>query len=178
MFKCLLSLSKGVSDKLQSKTLDVICGFDRVEDLLATVKTLRNDEKFEEFFNEAVAVCQEYTISGFPIDADSSGSPRKRKIPKRLDENHHTVAILTGKDRFRVQFYFQVCDSLIAVDMQCSTRSAQVNFIFCRLFRNYYANLLSLLCIHHTFLYFRFLISCSKRLYHDIIRQVHWCYVD
>ena len=55
-------LSKGVSDKLQSEDLDVVSGCKRVTDLLAAIKVLRCEAKFEAFWESTLERCRELEI--------------------------------------------------------------------------------------------------------------------
>ena len=52
-----MNLSKGVSDKLQSEDLDVVSGCGRVTDLLAAMKVLRCEAKFESFWESTLERC-------------------------------------------------------------------------------------------------------------------------
>ncbi len=99
--KHVLHISKGVSDKLQTKDLNVVSGYDRITDLLSSVKELRQEKKFEEFLELAVKRSNDMGIS-LPKEG------RSRKLPRRIDDNPDTAVILTAKDKYRVTFYYEV----------------------------------------------------------------------
>ena len=52
-----MHLSKSVSDKLQSEDLDVVSGCKRVADLLAAIKVLRCEAKFQSFWESTLERC-------------------------------------------------------------------------------------------------------------------------
>lgn len=101
VLKPILFLSKGVSDKLQTKDLDVVTGCERVADLLEAIKGLRNEERFESFWQEAMTKSDQLGIEQHRVE-------RLRKIPKRLDENQDTAVHLDAKDKLRINFYYNV----------------------------------------------------------------------
>ncbi len=90
-----------MSDKLQSKYLDVVTGCERVADLLEAIKELRSEEKFESFWQAAIARCEQLGI-------DEPKEERMRKLPKRLDENQDTAVHLAAKDKLRINFFYNV----------------------------------------------------------------------
>ena len=71
-----MHLSKGVSDKLQSEDLDVVSGCERVADLLAAIKVLRCEAKFESFWKSTVDKCCELGIA----------EPKEDRPQKKIDE--------------------------------------------------------------------------------------------
>lgn len=101
MLKKVLRLSKGVSDKLQSEDLDVVTGCERVADLLNTVRALRCEQKFEEFWTTTLEKCHRLNI-------EEPTEERTHKLPRRIDDNPDTAIHLTPKDKFRITFYYDV----------------------------------------------------------------------
>ena len=96
-----LNLSKGVSDKLQSEDLDIITGCDRIEDLLVAVKEMRNETCFERFWDKSTETCHQLKIR-------MPSEERRRKLPKRIDDQPETAVQLSHKDQLRVSFFYSV----------------------------------------------------------------------
>ena len=90
-----------MSDKLQSKDLDVVTGCERVADLLEAIKELRSEEKFESFGEATIARCDHLGI-------EEPKEERVRKLPKRLDQNQDTAVHLDAKDKLRINFFYNV----------------------------------------------------------------------
>ncbi|CAB4018532.1 zinc finger MYM-type 1-like [Paramuricea clavata] len=103
VLKKVLLLSKGVSDKLQSESLDVVSGCERVADLLTAIKALRCDVKFKDFWLATLERCAKLGI-------EEPKEKRPRKIPRRLDENPDTAAQVSVKDKFKIFFFYNVLD--------------------------------------------------------------------
>ena len=87
VLKPILFLSKAVSDKMQTKDLDIVTGCETVADLLKAIKELRNEERFESFWQQAMTKSDQLGI-------EHHREERLRKIPKRLDENQDTTVHL------------------------------------------------------------------------------------
>ncbi|CAB4031166.1 zinc finger MYM-type 1-like, partial [Paramuricea clavata] len=103
VLKKVLLLSKGVSDKLQSEDLDVVTGCERVTDLLASIRALQCEPKFEAFWESTLQKCRILSI-------EEPKDERLRKIPRRIDDNPETTVHLSPKDKFRVSFYYNILD--------------------------------------------------------------------
>ncbi len=101
-----MHLSKGVSDKLQSEDLDVVSGCERVADLLAAIKVLRCEAKFDSFWKSTLDKCCELGIAEPKED-----SPRK--LPRRIDDNPQTAVHMSAKDKLRASFYYNVSYSVL-----------------------------------------------------------------
>ncbi|XP_063592549.1 zinc finger MYM-type protein 1-like [Penaeus indicus] len=99
VLKAILFVSKGVSDKLQTEDLDVVTGCERVADLNSAITELRNDAKFELFWQEATRKCKR-------LDTDGPKEERIRKLPRRYEENPSTAVHLDPKANLRVKFYY------------------------------------------------------------------------
>ena len=98
-----MHLSKGVSDKLQSEDLDVVSGC-----LLAAIKVLRCEAKFESFWKSTLERCCELGIAEPKED-------RPHKLPRRIDDNPHTAVHMSAKDKLRVSFYYNVSYLVLSV---------------------------------------------------------------
>ena len=112
MLKKVLLLSKGVSDKLQSEDLDVVTGCERVTDLLVTIKALRCEAKFDEFWETTLKKCRSLSI-------EEPREERTRKLPRRIDGNPDTAIHLSPKDKFRVSLYYNVSRLVMFVVLLC-----------------------------------------------------------
>lgn len=97
-----MTQTRGVSDKLQAENLDICSGCDRVDELVSVLHDLRNESRFELFYNSAVEVCERHNIDGLPQHS------RPRKLPKRLDEQPGTASDLNPVDSLRTKFYLPV----------------------------------------------------------------------
>ena len=96
-----MHLSNGVSDKLQSE-----------EKLLAVIRALPCKAKVELFWESTLERCSELGISG----------PKEHcphKLPRQIDENRHTAAHMSAKDK--ESLYFNV--SYLVVSMGISLLS-------------------------------------------------------
>eukprot|EP00794_Sanderia_malayensis_P018410 gene18410-20265_t len=107
VLKAILFVSKGVSDKLQTEDLDVVTGCERVADLNSAITELRNDAKFELFWQEATRKCKR-------LDINEPKEERIRKLPRRYEENPSTAVHLDPKANLRVNFYYNVLDLMTA----------------------------------------------------------------
>ena len=103
-----MHLSKGISDKLQSEDLDVVSGCERVTDLLAAIKVLRCEAKFESFWKSTLERCCELGIAEPKED-------RPHKLPRRIDDNPQTAVHMSAKDKLRVSFYYNVSYLVLSV---------------------------------------------------------------
>ena len=101
VLKPILFHSKRVSDKLQTKDLDVVTGCERVADLQEAIKELRSENKFESFWQEAITRCDQLGI-------EEPREERVRKVPKRLDQNQDTAVHLDAKDKLKIDFFYNV----------------------------------------------------------------------
>ena len=96
-----MHLSKGVSDKLQSEDLDVVSGCERVADLLAAIKVLRCEAKFQSFWESTLERC-------YVLGIAEPKEHRPHKLPCRIDDNPQNAVQMSAKDNLRVSFYYNV----------------------------------------------------------------------
>jgi hypothetical protein len=91
-----------VSKYLQTQNLNIGSAASAVEALTTELKSWRTDEVFEKYWHEAATV------------ADGLGVPfeekRHRKVSRKMDEHWRSETIVSGKDNFRINFYFDVID--------------------------------------------------------------------
>ncbi|CAB4033500.1 zinc finger MYM-type 1-like [Paramuricea clavata] len=99
-------LSKGVSDKLT--------------DLLAAIKVLRCEAKFESFWKSTLERCCELGIAEPKEDCP-------HKLPRLIDDNPQTAVYMSAKDKLRVSFYYNVLDLMTAsIESRFDANNAQV----------------------------------------------------
>lgn len=78
-----LSMTDLLSKELQSKSLDIISMFPKIETLINCFSEERNYEFFKKVLNETEELCEKLAKKGIHIAEQTL--PRKRKIPKKLE---------------------------------------------------------------------------------------------
>eukprot|EP00794_Sanderia_malayensis_P002119 gene2119-2404_t len=92
---------------LETEDLDVVMGCERVADLNSAITELRNDTKFELFWEEATRKCKRLDIK----------EPKEEcilKLPRRYEENPSTAVHLDPKANLKVKFYYNILDLMTA----------------------------------------------------------------
>ena len=82
---------------------------------------MRNDESFEQLWEQSSDFCEKHKTSGFSTQVDPSIQPRKRKVPQKLIgsvmNSFIGVADYEGdtlKTDLRVDFYFTILDDIMS----------------------------------------------------------------
>ena len=105
----LLSYTKSLSDYLQRQDIDFVSAVQMHESLLSILTQKRSENSFDEYYSQA----QEMSPSlGF--EEQDLPPQKRRRISQRLDDtpstqNHH----LSGKSKFRTDFYYNTIDLMI-----------------------------------------------------------------
>ena len=105
----LLSYTKSLSDYLQRQDIDFVSAVQMHESLLSILTQKRSENSFDEYYSQA----QEMSRSlGF--EEQDLPPPKRRRISQRLDDtpstqHHH----LSGKSKFRTDFYYNTIDLMI-----------------------------------------------------------------
>ena len=117
----LLKYCKSVSDYLQTADLDLVAALKAISDLKTKVQDMRNDESFEQLWEQSSEFCEKHKTSGFSTQVDPSIQPRKRKVPQKLIgsvmNSFIGVADYEGdtlKTDLRVNFYFTILDDIMS----------------------------------------------------------------
>ena len=107
----LLSVTKSLSDHLQSPRLQLASANDLVHTVIDDLRERRNEQAFSKIWNKSKAMCEEAGIEEKPKPK------RRRKKPATLDQyvvesqHGHRDALLTEED-FRIHVYYKVIDEL------------------------------------------------------------------
>ena len=108
VLKQLLEHTNVVSQYLQSKQIDLRAAVSSIQATLSVLRRYRNEEKFHECFETATSLAE---MSG--ADTSIMLATRRKRVCQRLDmmwhtEYHHE----TVESKYRVEFYYQVLDSM------------------------------------------------------------------
>ena len=102
----LLRHSDNLSKALQKKDLSASEGLSLAQDTLITLKSLRNDERFDNLWAKV-------NLDASRLNIDEAKLPRKRKKPARYDDGSNDEnQSLTAKDHYK-NLYFEALDLLI-----------------------------------------------------------------
>jgi len=96
-----------VSETLQSSTIDIMKAQQQIRALLKELQHLRDNSAFVAATDTATELARK-----FDIDAELPAE-RRRKLPRRHDDNPDNAASLSPLDKMRTSFYFNIIDKLI-----------------------------------------------------------------
>jgi len=103
----LLLKCRTVSDYLQREDIDIVSALQVMDATIETLKSMRNEATFKNFFDEALSLAREVGVE--VIEA------RPRKVSRHLDDNPDTQHfMLHVEDKFRVTFFYEVIDILLS----------------------------------------------------------------
>lgn len=131
-FDKVLSITKGLSDVLQSISLDLAKAADLVSGTIETLEDLRTDNYWDNLFAYAESVAE---LHG--IDVTGPRPSRKRKLPSRLYEAVILESIgssesLTTSQQFKVDLYYPILDAFL---MELNQRFTERNVNIMRAIR-------------------------------------------
>ena len=101
----ILQAMKAFNRGLQGSTVTVSGMLQAADVTRNGLTSLRNDDSFSEIFDAAQKGVRDYRLTTIDL-------PRRKKIPKRLDDGFENAFQATSKDLYRVQF-FQAIDSAV-----------------------------------------------------------------
>ena len=100
-----LRFSDNLSRSLQSTHMSAVEGQHIANITLKQLKALRNDESFDKFWDKVQEKREQFSVGEAVL-------PRKRKVPKKLDDGFAPNEFLaTTKDLYR-QIYFEALDTI------------------------------------------------------------------
>lgn len=115
IFDKILSITKGLSDVLQSANLDLARAADLVLGTIETLEDLRTDGYWNRLFTYIESVAKHHAI-----DIIGHRPRRKRKLPNRLCETDvvilestGTSEVLTTSQEFKVGVYYPIVDAFL-----------------------------------------------------------------
>ena len=107
VLKDLLSKCRTISDYLQKEDIDIVTALQVVDATITTLKSMRSEETFKKFFNEASKLAEEMEIE--------ITESRPRKVSRRLDDNHKNEHVMVGiEEKLRITFFYEVLDIMIS----------------------------------------------------------------
>ena len=117
LFWRILSLTKSLSDQLQSTNINTASAADLVAATIEVLQKFRSNEEWSKLYKYATDVASLNNIS-----ITSTKTQRQRKAPRRLDdvivlESTGGRDLLTGSEDYKVSLYFPVLDAMI-VELQ------------------------------------------------------------
>ena len=120
IFDKILSITKGLSDVLQSTTLDLAKAADLVSGTIATLEDLRTDTYWNRLFTYVESVAKLNSI-----DIIENRPSRKRKLPSRLSDDNTVLLestglreVLTTSQQFKVNLYYPILDAFL-MELNC-----------------------------------------------------------
>ena len=113
IFDKVLSITKGLSDVLQSTSLDLAKAADLVLGTIETLEDLRTDNYWDRLFTYVESVAKLHSI-----DIIRHRPSRKRKLPSRLCntvilESTGSSETLTTSQEFKVGLYYPILDAFL-----------------------------------------------------------------
>lgn len=113
IFDKVLSITKGLSDVLQSTSLDLAKAADLVSGTIETLEDLRTDSYWDRLFSYVESVAKLHSI-----DIIGHRPSRKRKLPSRLCdtvilESTGSSEALTTSQQFKVGLYYPILDAFL-----------------------------------------------------------------
>jgi len=100
VLKDLLSKCRTISDYLQKEDIDIVTALQVVDATITTLKSMRSEETFKKFFNEASKLAEEMEIE--------ITESHPRKISRRLDDNHKNEHVILGiEEKLRITFFIK-----------------------------------------------------------------------
>ena len=117
LFWRILSLTKSLSDQLQSTDINIASAADLVGATIEVLQKFRSNEEWNKLYKYASDVASLNNIS-----ITSMRTKRQRKTPRKLDdviilESTGARELLTGSEEYKVSLYFPVLDAMI-VELQ------------------------------------------------------------
>lgn len=101
----LLQLCNVLSKSLQSEDMNISAASTQMKSLMKAVQAFRSESVFENTWSETESLAESIGVEY--VDG------RKRKVSRKIDCNWSQEVILTGKDRFRVNFFYEVIDLML-----------------------------------------------------------------
>jgi len=95
-----------LSKYLQHSDISLTTALIQVNITIETLKTLRTDLKFEEFWSKTIDICK-------VNDIDEPRETRKRRIPAKLGAGSIIPDHFSTKDIYRVNSYYAVLDHIV-----------------------------------------------------------------
>ena len=122
IFQRLMSVTKALSDQLQSETIDLSCAAGLVLSTSATLKDLRSDETWDHTYEYIRDVAELNHI-----EESTEDSHRRRQLPRRLQDSIAFEStghrdLLSCSQSIKVNIYFPVLDHILSeLDRRFST---------------------------------------------------------
>lgn len=102
----IFSITDSLSKAFQKKDLSAIVAKKGASLVIATLKELRCDSKFSEFWKEV-------TDKAIKLDVGEPTLPRRRKLPPRLDESNSTTFHDSTPENMYKRYYFELIDTVV-----------------------------------------------------------------
>ena len=114
IFSRILSCTKGLSDQLQSSTIDMAKAADLVSATVGILQEYRTDSKWEEVFKYVQDVASLHNI-----DAEVPRSQRSRQLPRRYEdglvmETTGSREGLMASEHLKISIYFPIFDAMLS----------------------------------------------------------------
>ena len=114
IFSRILSCTKGLSDQLQSSTIDMAKAADLVSATVGILQEYRTDSKWEEVFKYVQDVASLHNI-----DAEVPRSQRSRQLPRRYEdvlvmETTGSREGLMASEHLKISIYFPILDAMLS----------------------------------------------------------------
>ena len=102
----IFSITDTLSRAFQKKDLSAIVAKKGASVVICTLKEMRNDSKFTEFW-------QEITSKAIELDIGEPTLPRRRKLPRRFDESNTTTFHDSTPETMYKRLYFELIDTVV-----------------------------------------------------------------
>lgn len=100
---------EALNETIQATTINFKSVIRRVQILKCSLNGIRKDQKFDNIWETTIIAAKD-----FDLDNQEPEVPRKRKLPKRFDENANTAYFpASPKEKYR-RIYYEVIDQIIS----------------------------------------------------------------
>ncbi|XP_011408214.1 PREDICTED: zinc finger MYM-type protein 1-like [Amphimedon queenslandica] len=114
VFDKILSITKGISDELQSQNVDLACAASLVTACEGSLEAFRSDQMWEKLFKYVSDICERHDIE----IGKSLYPQRKRRPPRQLDdsivyESSGSRSVPDCSSQLKVELFFPVVDAFL-----------------------------------------------------------------